>query len=100
MKAMRWGYSTGTCAAAGSKAALIRLLQNRLVESVRIELPDGHLVGIPVAKVWRTENGGVCAAVGVDISYPEDKIFFTTLEKLAEDDADYRNSIMVIFNEG
>jgi cobalt-precorrin-5B (C1)-methyltransferase len=46
MKAMRWGYSTGTCAAAGSKAALIRLLQNRSVESVRIELPDGHLVEI------------------------------------------------------
>lgn len=63
MKAMRWGYSTGTCAAAASKAALIKLLQNREVDSVRIELPDGHPIEIPVAKAWRTESGAIARVV-------------------------------------
>ncbi|HCF51004.1 MAG TPA: hypothetical protein DER60_12035, partial [Syntrophomonas sp.] len=63
MKAMRWGYSTGTCAAAASKAALIRLLQDRVAASVRGELPDGHLAEIPVTKSWRTEYGAIARVI-------------------------------------
>ncbi len=79
MKALRWGYSTGTCAAAASKAALIQLLQNRSVESVLMELPDGHPVEIPIAKAWRTERGAIARVV-----------------KDAGDDPDVTNGISVL----
>ena len=79
MKAMRWGYSTGTCAAAASKAALIRLLQDRVAASVRVELPDGHLAEIPVTKSWRTEYGAIARVI-----------------KDAGDDPDVTNGISIL----
>jgi cobalt-precorrin-5B (C1)-methyltransferase len=63
LKAMRWGYSTGTCAAAASKAALIRLLNDKAVASVRVKLPDGRPVEIPVAEAWRTETGAIAEII-------------------------------------
>lgn len=38
-------------------------------------------------------------AIGLDLSYPDEKVFYTTLTALAEDGLDYKNSVMVIFNE-
>lgn len=38
-------------------------------------------------------------AVGVNLSYLDERVFLTSLEALARDGADYSNSVMVIFNE-
>jgi len=79
LKALRWGYSTGTCAAAASKAALIRLLHDRAEAAVRVELPDSRLVEIPVAKAWLTEGGAMARVV-----------------KDAGDDPDITNGISIL----
>ncbi len=46
--ALRTGYTTGTCATAATKAALIALLTGKEQESVDITLPSGELVNISV----------------------------------------------------
>jgi cobalt-precorrin-7 (C5)-methyltransferase len=38
-------------------------------------------------------------AIGVNLSYPDEKLFYTTLKALVEDNTDYSNSVMVIFND-
>ncbi|HCF71543.1 MAG TPA: precorrin-6y C5,15-methyltransferase (decarboxylating) subunit CbiE, partial [Syntrophomonas sp.] len=38
-------------------------------------------------------------AIGQNLSYDDERIIFTSLQKIAEDNNNYDNSIMVIFNE-
>ncbi|MBB5337414.1 cobalt-precorrin-5B (C(1))-methyltransferase CbiD [Pectinatus brassicae] len=57
IKTMRSGYTTGACATAGTKAALLFLLQNKVVDSVDINSLQGELIHIPVKNVQRTDNG-------------------------------------------
>ena len=59
---LRTGYTTGTTAAAATKAALYALLGNQLKE-VQVSLPKGKIATLKVA--WtRVENGKVtCAAI-------------------------------------
>ncbi|MBK5720382.1 cobalt-precorrin-5B (C(1))-methyltransferase [Dysgonomonas sp. Marseille-P4677] len=45
---LRTGYTTGTCATAATKAALIALLTNEEQSEVSITLPNGEWVRIPV----------------------------------------------------
>ncbi|MDR1091713.1 MAG: cobalt-precorrin-5B (C(1))-methyltransferase CbiD [Prevotella sp.] len=47
---LKTGYTTGTCAAAATKAALTALLTNEVVDKVSITLPDGEQVMIPIDK--------------------------------------------------
>lgn len=51
------GYTTGTCAAAASKAAALLLcgVSCDALKSVSITLPDGHSVEIPIARVVQTD---------------------------------------------
>jgi len=39
------------------------------------------------------------AAIGVNLSYPDEKLFYTTLAALLEDSTEYSNSVMVIYND-
>lgn len=48
MKKLRHGYSTGTCAAAASKAALLRLLGCEDLRQVQLSLPSGQDITVPV----------------------------------------------------
>lgn len=57
MKKLRWGYSTGTCAAAASKAALLRLLGHENLEQVQIILPSGQSIKVPVQTSDLKEQG-------------------------------------------
>ncbi len=41
---LRTGFTTGTCASAATKAALLALLTNKTQESVQITLPKGKVV--------------------------------------------------------
>lgn len=56
MSAGRTGFTTGTCAAAAAKAAVIRLLGNEAPGSVDVELPDGTRVVLPTTLVEFGKN--------------------------------------------
>ncbi|NMC27654.1 MAG: cobalamin biosynthesis protein CbiD, partial [Syntrophomonadaceae bacterium] len=60
---MRWGYSTGTCAAAASKAALVRLLTDKGLNQVSVLLPGGTRAEIPVARSWKCREGAAAEVV-------------------------------------
>ncbi len=47
----RWGYTTGTCAAAAAKAALEYLQGGKNITHVEVELPDGSELKVPVKEV-------------------------------------------------
>lgn len=63
LKAMRWGYSTGTCAAAASRAALLLLLEGRTVSEVEVELPDCRQIRIPVENVCSSGNEAIAEVI-------------------------------------
>lgn len=45
---LKTGYTTGACATAAAKAALLSLLYNEQPEEIAFSLPDGELMTIPV----------------------------------------------------
>ncbi|MCE5263610.1 MAG: cobalt-precorrin-5B (C(1))-methyltransferase CbiD [Deltaproteobacteria bacterium] len=57
MSALREGYTTGSCAAAAAKAALLLLADGKAVESVEIPLPDGRRLPLAVDRLRRTGKG-------------------------------------------
>jgi len=48
---LRTGYTTGTCATAATKAALIALLTDEVADKVNITLPNGEQVIIPIESI-------------------------------------------------
>jgi cobalt-precorrin-5B (C1)-methyltransferase len=65
VSALRSGYTTGSCAAAAAKAAVLLLVEGRVVERVGIPLPGGTRAAFPLAYV-RPAAGGAEAAVVKD----------------------------------
>lgn len=61
-KKMRFGYTTGTCAAAGTKAALLCCF-DAPCQSVEVTLPQGEALRIPVEKTEKTVNGAMAVIV-------------------------------------
>ena len=60
-KKLREGYTTGSCAAAASKAAAYILLTGEKIESVDITVPRGDVFKADLEGVMLTENKAVCA---------------------------------------
>ena len=56
-RGMRTGYTTGSCAAAGAKAATIALLTGAAVDEVSIHLPVGRDASFPVHRFERAPDG-------------------------------------------
>ncbi len=56
-KFLRGGYTTGACAAAGVKAALILIFEQKIVSEVEITALDGTILKIPVANVEKISDG-------------------------------------------
>jgi len=77
-KELRNGYTTGSCAAAGVKAALMSLLYHISLQEVEIETPKGEELLIPITKVRR--RGKFASAV---------------VQKYAGDDPDVTNGISI-----
>lgn len=50
-EALRRGYTTGTCAAAGAKAAALALLSRKRPKAVEVSLPRGGSLTIPVKSI-------------------------------------------------
>lgn len=49
--ALRSGFTTGTCATAAAKAALLALTEECFEEKTEVTLPDGEKVVLPIYKV-------------------------------------------------
>lgn len=64
-KKLRWGYTTGTCAAAASLAAAVVLLRRESVEQVQIETPKGILLDLEIEDM-KAERDWVSCAVRKD----------------------------------
>ncbi len=78
MKSLRWGLTTGTCAAVAAKAAATLLLTGEQVDRAEISLPDGERVSLPVHDLNLAE--GVAEA---------------TVEKDAGDDPDVTHQALL-----
>lgn len=63
---LRSGYTTGACATAAAKAALIRLLTGESLSEVRFRIPDGEELSLPLASVCQEEETSATAAVVKD----------------------------------
>lgn len=62
-KGMRTGYTTGSCATAASKAALLSIIGQERVKSVDITLPKGGSISIPIESCEFWADRAVCAVV-------------------------------------
>ena len=62
-KKLRYGYTTGSCAAAASKAALLMLSTGKKVDEVHIDTPFGWNIGIDVNPVEINDCESVCYVV-------------------------------------
>jgi len=60
---LRSGFTTGTCATAAAKAALVALL-NRTEQTVScITLPSGEKIMLPVAATEWADNAALCTVI-------------------------------------
>lgn len=62
---LRSGFTTGACATAASKAALLALLGRPVGDTVEITFPDGESLGLPVAS-YEIGTGSASATVVKD----------------------------------
>ncbi|MGI6776947.1 MAG: cobalt-precorrin-5B (C(1))-methyltransferase CbiD [Acetivibrionales bacterium] len=59
----RKGYTTGTCAAAASKASVTMLLSQKAVNSICVDTPAGIRLTLPVADARVSDGFAVCSVV-------------------------------------
>ncbi len=60
-KKMRYGYTTGSCAAAASKAAAKMLLTGQTLEKIPLQTPKGILLHLTIEDIVKTEEYVSCA---------------------------------------
>lgn len=58
---LRYGYTTGSCAAAAAKAAAYILLSGKMLTEVQIDTPKGWRLDLPVEDISRSAGGVSCA---------------------------------------
>lgn len=77
---LRRGYTTGSCATAAVKAALLALLCNECPEEVNVTLPNGlHFLRIPIHQVRRELDSGAYAEVIKDAGDDPDQTHRATI---------------------
>jgi cobalt-precorrin-5B (C1)-methyltransferase len=59
-KKLRYGYTTGSCAAGAAKAAAMMLFGGKPVDSVKIDTPAGWRLELPVSNVTIAEDSVSC----------------------------------------
>ena len=61
MKELKFGFTTGSCAAAAAKAAAYMLLSGNIKERIGIETPKGIIFDAEILEIQRSEDSGKCA---------------------------------------
>ena len=59
-KKLRYGYTTGSCAAAAVRAAAEMLLRNMTIRDVTITTPKGKTLNLAVHDIFRDDNSASC----------------------------------------
>lgn len=57
------GYTTGTCATAAAKAALLALLSKEVQTESSVTLPSGEIITLPVAETWWEGDSATCSVI-------------------------------------
>lgn len=60
---LRSGFTTGACATAASKAALLALLSHEVSESVSIRFPNGEELSLPIANIEIADDSATATVV-------------------------------------
>ena len=60
---LRSGFTTGACATAASKAALLALLSHGVSESVSIRFPNGEELSLPIANIKIADDSATATVV-------------------------------------
>ena len=89
--------------------ALILSMHGRKADGLAEQIKDAPVTALLTGEPWTPrriaqyllENNinDLTTAIGQNLSYDDERIIFTSLQKIAEDNNNYDNSIMVIFNE-
>ena len=99
---MRYGFTTGSCAAAASKAAAYMLLTGNKKESISIMTPKGILFHAKILEITRTEQEVTCAVEkdgGDDPDITTGALIYSTVrfrtssEKIMEDEFPEKNKL-------
>lgn len=83
-KKMRFGYTTGSCAAAACKGATEMLLGGKRIEQVDLMTPKGILLKLKLEEIQMQENKVVCAVrkdAGDDPDTTDGILVFATVRK-------------------
>jgi len=60
---LRTGYTTGTCATAASKAALLSIITQTKTEDIDVKLPKGSFIKIPIHLCQFDKNKARCSVI-------------------------------------
>ena len=80
---MRYGFTTGSCAAAASKAAAYMLLTGKLKQNITIQTPKGILFQAEILEITRSETEVTCAVRkdgGDDPDITSGALIFSTVQ--------------------
>ena len=83
-KKLRLGYTTGSCAAAASKAAAFMLLTGKRKDAIDLLTPKGIALHLPVEAICMTEDAVTCAIrkdSGDDPDATRDTLIFASVRK-------------------
>lgn len=84
---LKIGYTTGTCAAAATKAAMRALFSGTFVQTIRIETPSGIPFELPILESELEQNGAWCSVQkysGDDPDVTDGMRIYAKVEKIPE----------------
>lgn len=89
-KKLRFGYTTGSCAAAAAKGAAEILLGGKQISEVELMTPKGILLNLELLDIRQEENAVSCAVrkdAGDDPDTTDGILVYARVEKLSASDA-------------
>lgn len=89
--------------------ALLLSMHGRKIDTLPAQVKGANITALLTGEPWTPQEiaryllenniGDLRTAIGKDLSYANEKIVYSSLRMLAEDENDYSNTVMVIFNE-